>query len=167
MRTQTRALALSLAILLAVGWAGSARALEAELPWHQEDALKLAKEYQGAVEKMLKQASFEQRFGGLSQKSIENYLLVDDLKRLRSYTKILVAHLAKGEGQEETTRLFSRMRRLNRDAMLSKDQSPVLDGAEVEMDRAQRIFDDLAAYYEARPPPVAAPAEKPEDAPAK
>jgi hypothetical protein len=142
--------------------ASTGQALEADLPWDQADATKLAVDLSAAVDGLIAQARIEDRAMGFSPKSLENYLLIEDLKQLKRYARVLAAQLEAEQGRAETEKLFRRIQRLAREAAVAKRATPILEGAQHEIDKTEQILDDLAGYYESRKAPVAAPPpEKP------
>jgi hypothetical protein len=147
------AAALAGAILLA----GNAQALEAELDWNQQDATQLAKQLKTTVDGLIQQGKFEERAAGFSPKSLENYLVIEDLKQLQRYAKVLTAQLEAGKGREDTAGLFRRIQSVARDIEVGQQGSSLLKGSEPELDKARGLIDELEAYYTASTPPVAAP----------
>jgi hypothetical protein len=145
--------ALAGAVLLA----GAARALEADLPWDQAEATKAATQLSAAVDRLIEQGKLEERAAGFTPKALENYLLIEDLKQLKRHSKVLASQLEAGNGREETAGLFKRIQGLARDVAVGKRSSPILEGAQHEIDKTRELLDELTAYYEARTPPVAAP----------
>jgi hypothetical protein len=137
--------------------AGTTQAFDAELPWNQEDVTRLAKQLKTTVNGLIQQGEFEERAAGFSPKALENYLLIEDLKQLERYSKVLVSQLEAGQGREDTAGLFRRIQTVGRDLEVGKQASPILEGAGPEIDKVRGFLGDLKAYYQPRTPPVAAP----------
>jgi len=161
MRSVRSLMSLALVGFLAVGLASSALAEQAQAAedakpemksdWDQEAAAKVAAEFAAAVEKLYVQAKVEKEDAAGTAASAESYLLVEDLKMLRRHSQRLQRELEKGSGREETLRLYKRLELLIREARTSKRQSPVLDGAEQEIEDARAVMNRLRAYYGAPP----------------
>ncbi len=148
----------SLAVALAgvIALAGTAHALEAE-KWDQKDVTDLVNELATSVDKLLNQAKLEIRETTYSSKSVENYLLVEDLKSFKRHSRALFKHLEKGASREETAGLFRRIGVIVRDTELQKSQSSLLEGSRVEIESALKIVEQISAFYIEPQPPVAAP----------
>ena len=139
---------------------GTTQAFEAELPWNQEDVTQLAKQLKTTVDGLIQQGEFEERAAGFSPKALENYLLIEDLKQLKRYAKVLVSQLEAGQGREDTAGLLRRIQTVGRDLEVGKQASPILEGSGPEIDKLRGFLGELQAYYEPRMPPVAAPPEE-------
>ncbi len=148
----------SLAVLLL---AGSARALESDLPWDQTKATSLAQQLHKAATSLLRAARIEdQNIDSLTTVSSQNYLLIQDLRAIRRHTGALARRLEAGQGAEETLPLFERIRMVVRRAAVNRRSSPLLYDAQGEIDQARANLDELARYYQkpTEQPPVASPA---------
>ena len=154
---------LILSALFAVGLLGlSTPALALEDAWNQELVTQSAEKFEKMVSALYDKARIENQEYQLSPVGIESYLLVDDMKTLRRHSRALLRNLKNGEGRDATVQLFERMQVIIRDLRTRLPSTPLLSGAQPEMDAARDTLNELRAFYgiEPLPPPVAAQRRK-------
>ena len=149
--------------LFAVGLLGpSTSALALEDEWNQELVSQSAEDLAKQVSALYEKARIENQEYQLSPVGIQSYLLVDDMRTLRRHSRALLRNLKNGDGRDATVQLFERMQIIIRDLRTRLPSTPLLSGAQPELDAARETLNELRAFYgiEPLPPPVAAQKRK-------
>jgi hypothetical protein len=150
------------AVFAAVLLGLSTPALALEDAWNQELVTQAAEKFEKEVSALYDKARIENQEYQMSPVGIQSYLLVDDMKTLRRHSRALLRNLKNGASRDETVQLFERMQIIIRTLRTRLPSTPLLSGAQPEMDTARGTLNELRAFYgiEPLPPPVAAQQRK-------
>jgi outer membrane protein OmpA-like peptidoglycan-associated protein len=152
-----RSLALTFALIVGVALSGQALALEDSYGWNQDDAVAVSGRLAKAVDALFNEARIEQYEPKLAA-TAETYMFVQDLKQLKRRTRSLHHHLKKGQGRDDTIRLFERIELTVRQARSKRASTPVLENSEPEIEAAREELDAMRDLYYSKPMPQVAAA---------
>lgn len=113
--------------------------------WNQEQAALIAAE----VSKMADAIYIEAKAGAVegSATNANTYVLIEDLKQIKRFTRRLARDLGSGSTRDDTDRLFQRIEALLRTARKDLRSTPALDSADEEIAAARAKLNELRALY--------------------